>query len=98
MQELSESGKSYTDLDSYTSTRYDFASFGEDCKRLGIQYVGTCCGAAPHHVRALAIAMGRSPESGKYVPDLTKHFVFGTKETLEAAGNLQGSFLHKHGK
>jgi betaine-homocysteine S-methyltransferase len=98
MQELSESGKTYTDLDTFTSTRYDFASFGEDCKRLGIQYVGTCCGAAPHHVRALAMAMGKSPESGKYVPDLTKHFVFGTKETLEAVGNLQGSFLHKHGK
>jgi len=98
MQELSDSGKSYTDLDSHTSTRYDFIAFGEDCKRLGIQYVGTCCGAASHHVRALAMTMGKSPESGKYVPDLTKHFVFGTKETLEAAGNLQGSFLQKHGK
>lgn len=98
MQELSEPGKIYSDLDCYTSTRYNFETFGVECKRLGIQYVGTCCGAASHHVRALAMTMGKTPEAGAFVPDLSKHFVFGTEETLQRAGNLKGSFLQKSGK
>jgi len=95
MQELSVAGRSYTDLDCHTSTRYDWTRFGEECRRMGIQYVGTCCGAGPHHVRALAMAMGKVPQTGKLVPDLSKHFVFGAEEVLAAAGNLQGSFLSK---
>jgi betaine-homocysteine S-methyltransferase len=95
MQELSAPGKIYSDLDCHTSTRYDFEEFGIACKRLGIQYVGTCCGAAAHHVRALAMAVGKNPEGGNLVPDLKKHFVFGDAEVLENVGNLKGSFLHK---
>jgi len=93
MQELSTPGKMYSDLDCHTSTRYDFEAFGKECERLGIQYVGTCCGAAAHHVRALAMAVGKEPEAGVLVPDITKHFVYGKEEVLQDAGNLKGSFL-----
>lgn len=97
MQELSAQGKTYTDLDCHTSTRYDFEEFTKECVRLGIQYLGTCCGAGPHHVRAIAMALGRTPEAAAFAPALDKHFVFGKSETLEAAGNIKGSFLHKQG-
>lgn len=97
MQELSEPGRVYTDLDCYTATRYEWTAFGEACRRLNVQYVGTCCGAGPHHVRALAVAMGKQPEAAKQLPNLDLHFVFGKEDELEAAGNMKGSRLHRDG-
>jgi len=97
MQELSAKGMTYTDLDPHTCTRYDFHQFGRECKELGVQYIGTCCGSAPHHVRAVAMAVGREPPAAAYAPDLTKHFVFGTEEVLGAAGNLKGTQFNKAG-
>eukprot|EP00959_Pyramimonas_sp_CCMP1952_P310911 6506660-Pyramimonas_sp.AAC.1 len=63
MQELSQKGMTYTDLDGHVATRYDFAQFAKECQRLNIQYIGTCCGCAPHHLRAMAMAIGRAPEA-----------------------------------
>jgi len=97
MQEMSMAGMTYTDLDPHTCTRYDFDKFGRDCKQLGVQYIGTCCGCAPHHVRAIAMAIGRQPPAAANAPDLTKHFVFGNEEVLDAAGNLQGTQFSKAG-
>jgi len=44
--------------------------------------LGTFCGGAPHHVRAIAEALGRKPISSQFSADLTKHFAFGKKETV----------------
>src|SRR5215213_6572039 len=48
-------------LDPYTCTRYDVAEFTREARAIGVEYLGLCCGAAPHHIRAMAEAMGRRP-------------------------------------
>jgi betaine-homocysteine S-methyltransferase len=45
---------------------------------LGANYVGICCGAGPHHVRAMAEALGRTVPASKYSPSMDLHPVLGT--------------------
>ena len=51
---------------------------------LGIRYLGVCCGAGPHHIRAMAEALGRQPPASRYSPDMTRHSFFGTDAKLKA--------------
>lgn len=74
--------KKYTDLDPHVCTRYDLEDFTKAAAEIGVQYMGVCCGGAPHHVRAMSQALGRSPPSAAFSHDLSKHFAFGTKEGL----------------
>ena len=69
-------------LDPFTCNRYEMAAFARAAYDLGIRYIGVCCGGAPHHVRAMAEALGRSPESSRYSPDMSKHYAFGTDPRL----------------
>ncbi|XP_078668459.1 betaine--homocysteine S-methyltransferase 1-like isoform X2 [Branchiostoma floridae x Branchiostoma belcheri] len=66
------------DMDEFLCGRTMVADFGQRCKDLGVQYVGLCCGNAPHFTRTLAETMGRTPPASKYSPDMTKHFTYGT--------------------
>jgi betaine-homocysteine S-methyltransferase len=50
---------------------------------MGVRFVGVCCGAEPHHIRAMAEALGRRPEASRYSPDLSKHFALGTDPSLK---------------
>ena len=50
----------------------------------GVNYLGVCCGAGPHHIRALAEALGRKPPASRYSPDMSKHYIFGNAKTLHA--------------
>jgi len=85
MQSLTpDRDKKYTDLDGHTCTRYDFAEFATEATKLGVKYLGTCCGGAPHHVRAIAEALGRHPIASKFSADLSLHFAFGNKEVVSA--------------
>jgi betaine-homocysteine S-methyltransferase len=70
-------------LDPYTCTRYDVAEFARDALAIGVRYLGLCCGAAPHHIRAMAEAMGRRPPASRYSPDMSKHAYLGTDPSLE---------------
>ena len=72
-----------TALDPFTSTRYDVADFARDALAIGIEYLGLCCGAAPHHIRAMAEAMGRRPPASRYSPDMSKHAYLGTDPSLQ---------------
>ena len=58
----------------------EFAKEGTERK---INFIGICCGAEPHHVREMAVALGRKPISYKYYPDMSKHYVHGTDSTLK---------------
>jgi betaine-homocysteine S-methyltransferase len=71
-------------LDPFTSTRWDVADFARDALALGVEYLGLCCGAAPHHIRAMAEAMGRRPPASRYSPDMSKHAYLGTDPSLQA--------------
>jgi betaine-homocysteine S-methyltransferase len=76
-----------TALDPFTCTRHEVAAFALEALEIGVGYLGLCCGAAPHHIRAMAEAMGRRPPASRYSPDMSKHAYLGSDASLQA-GNL----------
>lgn len=72
-------------LDPFTTTRYEIAAFGREALELGVRYLGVCCGAGPHHIRALAEALGRRPPASRFSPDMTKHYAMGNDPRLKRA-------------
>jgi betaine-homocysteine S-methyltransferase len=66
-------------LDPFQTTRFEMAEFALEAQRLGVNYIGTCCGAAPHHVRAMAEALGRVAPASRYSPDISLHPMLGTR-------------------
>jgi betaine-homocysteine S-methyltransferase len=71
-------------LDPFTCTRFEMARFATDARDLGARYIGICCGGAPHHVRAMAEALGRVTPATRYSPDLTLHPVLGDVSPKDA--------------
>lgn len=69
-----------TRLDSFTLDRDIMADFAVNAKKLGINYIGICCGAGPHHVRAMAEALGRKPPASIFSPDMSKHITLGSEK------------------
>jgi betaine-homocysteine S-methyltransferase len=64
-------------LDPFSCTRFEMADFAVAARDLGVAYIGICCGGAPHHVRAMAEALGRTPPASRYSPDISLHPVLG---------------------
>jgi betaine-homocysteine S-methyltransferase len=60
-------------LEPYGCTRFDMAGFATRASELGVNYLGICCGGAPHHVRAMAEALGRQTPASKYSPSMDLH-------------------------
>jgi len=80
-------------LDALTCNRYEIAEFAKKALALGVKYQGVCCGAGPHHIRAMAEALGKNPPASRYSADMSKHYAFGTdaklrKENLEFADEM----------
>jgi betaine-homocysteine S-methyltransferase len=69
-------------LDPFVCTREEIADFGRIAFSLGVRYLGVCCGAGPHHIRALAESVGRHPPASRYSVDMSKHAFFGTDKTI----------------
>ena len=69
-------------LDPFTCNRFEIAEFGRQAAELDIRYLGVCCGAGPHHIRALAEAVGKRPPASKYSPDMSKHAFLGTDSKI----------------
>lgn len=82
-----------TALEPFLCNRYEVAAFTNAAAELGITYLGLCCGAAPHYVRCMAEALGRTPPASRYSPDMSKHFAFGTDPTLAAHLRQQSAVL-----
>jgi betaine-homocysteine S-methyltransferase len=57
------------------------AEFAREAARIGVNYVGICCGGAPHHVRAMAEALGRDTPASRYSPALELHPVLGQEQS-----------------
>jgi betaine-homocysteine S-methyltransferase len=74
-------------LDPFTCTRFDMADFAVAARDLGVRFIGICCGGAPHHVRAMAEALGRTVPASRYSPDLSLHPVLG-----EPSGDTAGRY------
>ena len=71
-----------TALDNLTCNRYEIAEFAKQAWALGVNYQGVCCGAGPHHIRAMAEALGKNPPASRYSPDMSKHYALGSDEKL----------------
>jgi betaine-homocysteine S-methyltransferase len=71
-----------TELDPHVLTRSEMARFAHEATSLGVAYLGGCCGTAPHHVRAMAEALGRKPEASRFSADMSKHAYLGTDPSL----------------
>ena len=56
--------------------------FAEEAYRIGVKYLGVCCGAAPIHIREVAEAVGKTPMASRYRENMEKHFMYGTDERL----------------
>ena len=65
-------------LDPFQTTRFEMADFALQASKLGVNFIGTCCGAAPHHVRAMAEALGRTVPASRYSADMARHPMLGS--------------------
>ncbi|BBO71057.1 hypothetical protein DSCA_49870 [Desulfosarcina alkanivorans] len=67
-------------LDPFLLSRFEMADFAVAARDMGINYIGICCGAGPHHVRAMAEALGRLVPASEYSPDIGLHPIFGDQQ------------------
>ena len=84
--DLAVGGRTFpTALDPFTCSRYEIAEFARRARDIGVDYLGVCCGAAPHHIRSMAEALGRTPAASRYTADMSKHYSLGTDPSLRSA-------------
>ena len=69
-------------LDPFVCNRYELEDFARKANALGVRYLGVCCGAGPHHIRAVAEGLGRTPPASRFSPDMSKHAFLGTDERI----------------
>lgn len=79
-----------TALEPFTATRYECAAFALECQSIGVEYIGLCCGAGPHHLRAVAEALGRETEASRYAPDMSRHAFYGDDPSISDAYRRRG--------
>jgi betaine-homocysteine S-methyltransferase len=68
------------ELESFQCTRFEMADFARRAREIGVDYVGICCGGGPHHVRAMAEALGRDTPASRYSPAIELHPVIGASD------------------
>jgi betaine-homocysteine S-methyltransferase len=73
-----------TSLDPFVCNRHEIGEFAEKAYAIGVHYLGVWCGAGPHHIRAMAEALGRHPPASRYSPDMSKHAFFGSNKRLKS--------------
>ncbi len=64
-------------LEPFLLTRFDMANFARIAREMGVNYIGVCCGGAPHYVRAMAEALGKTVPASKYSPAMELHPMLG---------------------
>jgi betaine-homocysteine S-methyltransferase len=65
------------ELEPFQCTRFEMADFARRARDIGVDYIGICCGGGPHHVRAMAEALGRETPASRYSPSIELHPVLG---------------------
>ena len=71
------------DLDPFVLTRREMADYAQKAQKIGINYIGACCGAAPHHIRAMAESLGRTVPASQYSPKLELHTIIGDDSNIK---------------
>jgi betaine-homocysteine S-methyltransferase len=64
-------------LEPYLHNRFEMADFARRARAIGVNYIGICCGGAPHYVRAMAEALGKIVPASKYSPVMDLHPMLG---------------------
>jgi betaine-homocysteine S-methyltransferase len=64
-------------LEPFLCNRFEMANFAQRAQALGVNYIGVCCGGAPHYVRAIAEALGKTVPASKYSPAMEVHPMLG---------------------
>jgi betaine-homocysteine S-methyltransferase len=82
-----------TALDPFTCNRHELAEFAAAASALGVTYIGVCCGAAPHHIRSVAEALGRTPPGSRYSADMSRHAFLGSEATLKTVNQAYAGEL-----
>tara|TARA_Y100000590_G_scaffold465632_1_gene638457 strand:- start:82 stop:1131 length:1050 start_codon:yes stop_codon:yes gene_type:complete len=71
-----------TALDPMQCNRYEIAEFAREAYKIGINYLGVCCGANPMLIREVAEAVGLKVPSSKYKENMENHYMFGTNKRI----------------
>tara|TARA_B100000902_G_scaffold262253_1_gene248480 strand:- start:1043 stop:2098 length:1056 start_codon:yes stop_codon:yes gene_type:complete len=71
-----------TALDPLYCNRYEIREFGKEATKLGINYLGVCCGATPMHLREMAEGAGLEVPASKYKEKMENHFMYGSNERI----------------
>ncbi|HZC28597.1 MAG TPA: homocysteine S-methyltransferase family protein, partial [Gaiellaceae bacterium] len=78
------------ELEPFQCTRFEMADFARRARDVGVDYIGICCGGGPHHVRAMAEALGRDTPASRYSPAIELHPVLGAARREGAAPIMGG--------
>ena len=71
-----------TALDPMQCNRYEIGKFAKDAFKLGINYLGVCCGANPMLIREVAVSVGLKVPASKYKENMKRHFIYGTHKRI----------------
>jgi len=71
-----------TALDPLQCNRYEIGAFAKEAYKIGVNYLGVCCGANPMLIRETAEAVGLTVPAGRYREDMSKHFMYGDNERI----------------
>jgi betaine-homocysteine S-methyltransferase len=82
-----------TALDPFVCNRYELGEFARRAADIGVTYLGVCCGAAPHHIRSVAEALGRTPPASRYSADMSRHAFFGSEGSLKTVNQAYAGEL-----
>jgi betaine-homocysteine S-methyltransferase len=82
-----------TALDPFVCNRYELGEFAKAASELGVTYLGVCCGAAPHHIRSVAEALGRTPPASRYSADMSRHAFYGSDTALKTVNQAYAGEL-----
>jgi betaine-homocysteine S-methyltransferase len=74
------------ELEPFQCTRFEMADFARRARDVGVDYIGICCGGGPHHVRAMAEALGRDTPASRFSPALELHPVLGAGAAQTSVG------------
>jgi betaine-homocysteine S-methyltransferase len=78
------------ELEPFQCTRFEMADFARRARDIGVNYIGICCGGGPHHVRAMAEALGRETPASRYSPAIELHPVLGSPRGTDGEAIMGG--------
>ena len=68
------------DLHVCMSSREEIRRFALECKALGVQYIGLCCGNSSNLLRLISEVYEKNAPALKYAPEMDKHFIVSAKK------------------